>query len=477
MFPSGETAPNEGEIFLLLIVLGMLKQATETLIGDYKSLLENHIANQRRLNRALPREKVRLTFEHFVNNIGAKHFRRMFRMTTDMFQVLCQKISASIGVDQFRSEAYLTGNQQGQPTTENEQPCPFISGELKVAISLRILAGGSYLDLVPLFGISSTHLYNVFGIFLEWILQTFDFPLLRLLRERNWDAMNELANAFGEKTDGVFWGPFAAIDGLAVRIKSPKASDARDPSNYWCRKGFYALNVQAICDRHKYFLWCYPANKGSTHDSAAFSASKLYDILEQMAGELAERGLFIVGDSAYILSAFMQIPFEKTEMKDDMDNARDAFNFYLSSCRINIECAFGELVMRWGIFWRTLQFGLKKNLKIVQVCMLLHNFILDHKSGDEEDAAYERKYFEGFDIEIDSVQRDIFQKTNEIPVALVVDNNEVHPGGRPTFDQVASREKGEDVRRRCTVALASKGLRRPIQHDLFYNKHGHVCIA
>eukprot|EP00980_Cylindrotheca_fusiformis_P014232 scaffold3755_cov52-Cylindrotheca_fusiformis.AAC.1 len=39
----------------------------------------------------------------------------------------------------------------------------------------------------------------------------------------------------------------------------------------------------------------------------------------------------------------------------------DAFNYCLSSDRTYIECALGELIMRWGIFWRSLRFSLDKN--------------------------------------------------------------------------------------------------------------------
>ena len=64
----------------------------------------------------------------------------------------------------------------------------------------------------------------------------------------------------------------------------------------------------------------------------------------------------------------------------------DAFNFFLSSSRIYIECAFGELVRRWGIFWRTLNFDLAKSQKIVQVRMLLHNFIKSEGNNDTDDS-------------------------------------------------------------------------------------------
>jgi DDE superfamily endonuclease len=126
--------------------------------------------------------------------------------------------------------------------------------------------------------------------------------------------------------------------------------EVADPGNYYCRKGFYALNVQAICDMSKQFLWCYPSNKGSAHDSAAFGGSRLYDLLKEKSNDLYNRGVFIVGDSAYGLTSFLLTPYETEEMRDDPLHAKDSFNYHLSSCRIYIECAFGELVMRWGIF-------------------------------------------------------------------------------------------------------------------------------
>ena len=71
-------------------------------------------------------------------------------------------------------------------------------------------------------------------------------------------------------------------------------------------------------------------------------------------------------------------------------------------CRILIECAFGELVMRWGIFWRTLKFNLKKIIKIVQLCMLLHNHIVDSRQGEDTEDA---DFFQNFNVEMDEVQQ------------------------------------------------------------------------
>ena len=341
-----------------------------------------------------------------------------------------------------------------------------------LVISIRMVAGGSYLDLVPLFEVSSGHLYVIFHVFSDWVELTLEFPLVRWLREKRWNEINHLANQFAEKSDGVFYGPFAAIDGLAVRIRSPRLKEVTDPGNYYCRKGFYALNVQAICDKRKRFLWCYPSNKGSTHDSAAFSNSRLYDLLKEMIVDFEERGLFVVGDSAYGLAPFVMVPYDVDEMKDDVDHNMDSFNYHLSSCRIYIECAFGELVMRWGILWSTLQFDLKKCSKIVQVAMLLHNYIVDSRESQLDDT-----YFRQFNIPVDATQVEISQQTGEIPIALATDNNEPRRPGRPTVEEEQFRQTGQDIRHQLTVKLSVHELKRPLQHDMHYNSQGHIYMT
>jgi DDE superfamily endonuclease len=463
------------EIQLLLFIIQVLQCQLDDLVDGLESILLRHIREQQRLNRALPQEKQRPNWEAFSTRITDVHFRRMFRMNIDAFTNLCTHISRSIGQERFRSEAFLAEKREDEEQifSSDERKIPLIAGEIKVAISIRMLAGGSYIDLVSLFHVSKSHLYNIVDLFLHWILKTFEFPLVPWLRERNWQALTNLANLYAEKSNGVFFSPFSGLDGLAVRVKCPKESEVPDPGNYYCRKGFYALNVQAICDRRKRFLWCYPSNKGSTHDSAAFASSKLYDLLKELSTELYSRGLFIVGDSAYNLTPFLVTPYESDEVGKDVDQSKDAFNYHLSSCRIYIECAFGELVMRWGIFWRTLLFDLKKCAKIVQATMLLHNFIVDSRENTQTDMLY----FEQFQIPVDSIQDELTLLTGEVPAAVATDNNEPRPGGRPSLDDIKLRELGLVIRENLTVKLAVHEMRRPMLQDMHYNAHGHIYMT
>jgi hypothetical protein len=84
-------------------------------------------------------------------------------------------------------------------------------------------------------------------------------------------------------------------------------------------------------------------------------------------------------------------------------------------------------------------FSLAKSAKIVQVCMLLHNFIIDNERDEVQYSAQD------FDIEIDSTQQELTRQTGEIPRALVTDNNEPRQRGRPTNDELSLHVRGEDI--------------------------------
>jgi len=447
------------DLVLLTFFLLFAVEAVGLLEKEASEQLQNHIKEQRRLCRSLPLEKRRVTWTGFCNRVSDSHFRRQFRMSRRAFSNLCSTLSACIGEHTFRPEdgLYSTSNAESL-----QRRGGLVPGEVKVAISLRILAGGSYLDLSPLFEVSSAHIYQIFEQFLDWVLKALEFPLARYIYDENWEALKGISDEFSYGSNGVFSGIIGALDGLAVRIRSPLLTEVSDPGNYYCRKGFFALNVQAICDRSRRFTWVYTSNKGSTHDSVAFTNSRLYSLMSAKAVLLEQQGIYLVGDSAYNLTPFLLVPFSTDEIRNDSGDMCDAFNFFLSSSRINIECAFGELVRRWGILWRTLHFDLAKSQRVVQVCMLLHNYIKNcHENDDDID-------------EVDWQPRQHPSANNERAFPLVSDNNEQIPRGRRTAGQDLDRKKGETIRRSITVMLQLQGLRRPMHSGMRYNQYGHV---
>lgn len=447
------------DLFLLSTFCVAALEVLEFIEQDDHQVLQAHIKEQNRLNRSLPVEKTRPTWLGFCNRISDSHFRKQFRMSRDAFHNLCTLLRISVGEGVFRSEDMVISTRN---SASLDARGGLIPGEIKTALSLRLLAGGSYLDLMPLFDVSVARIYVIFDEFLDWVLKAFAFPLAKHLQEEDCGALSAIADQFSYGSNGVFSGIIGAIDGIAIRIRSPKLSEVSDPGNYYCRKGFFALNVQAICDRAKKFLWCYTSNKGSTHDSTAFSNSRLYTLLTQKAPWLKEAGYYIVGDSAYNLTPFLLVPYSTDEVQQDRFEASDTFNFFLSSSRIFIECAFGELVLRWGILWRTLIFNLVKSQKIIQVCMLLHNFIKDESDGDINTECTDWR------------PTDSSTRGHERAFPLVSDNNEISVRGRRSTTNECLRQEGEVLRRSIAIQLQINGLRRPMHSGMRYNEYGHV---
>ena len=48
-----------------------------------------------------------------------------------------------------------------------------------------------------------------------------------------------------------------------------------------------------------------------------------------------------------------------------------------------IECAFGILVRRWGVFWRPLEVRFGRRAPLIGAAMRLHNYCIDRRIGVE----------------------------------------------------------------------------------------------
>ena len=57
---------------------------------------------------------------------------------------------------------YVTRNHELSVTQNSSRNSGFICGELKLALTLRMLAGASYLDLLMQYGVSPAALYQCF---------------------------------------------------------------------------------------------------------------------------------------------------------------------------------------------------------------------------------------------------------------------------------------------------------------------------
>jgi hypothetical protein len=129
------------------------------------------------------------------------------------------------------------------------------------------------------------------------------------------------------------------------------------------------LNVQATCDAFCRFTSLSVICPGGTSDSKSFYASNVYNLVSQLPD-----GFFVVGDNAYTLSHTLLIPYSGVNKQNQ---AKDAFNFFLSQLRIRVEQAFGLLVTKWHIFKKPLEIKFWRTTLIIEAAFRLHNYYIN----------------------------------------------------------------------------------------------------
>ena len=131
--------------------LDLLKIAVSIVVANDK-------ISQQRKNAAKERKfRQRKSWAAFQSNLTDRQFRRYFRMSKECFDLLCDRIKSNVGEREFKSEVYLKQLSHIDLKSANILKAHeattggFISGEIKLALTLRLLAGGSYLYLALFF--------------------------------------------------------------------------------------------------------------------------------------------------------------------------------------------------------------------------------------------------------------------------------------------------------------------------------------
>ena len=148
----------------------------------------------------------------------------------------------------------------------------------------------------------------------------------------------KIAQDFQQKSTPGFAVCVGALDGMLVWMEKPtdkecELSKVNSKKFHCARKSKFGMNLQALCDSKRRFLFCSIGFPGSSSDHLAWESCAFKRMVEK-EGFLAA-GLCIFGDNAYINSTYLATPFTNAS------GTRDDYNFYHSQLRINIECAFG----------------------------------------------------------------------------------------------------------------------------------------
>ena len=203
----------------------------------------------------------RKDWSEYNERVSERMFYRMYRMKRPCFNLLCQKIEKAVGRDVFKSESYIKElRQQGYSTPKSRMyhcACTsigdYIQGELKVALTLRFLAGASYLDLFMAYQVQANYILTIVQeVKRDWICHPKVLPM-NFYEDvlYNPSRMQQIRSEFGISSDSILSGCIGAIDGWLVKIRCPTLEEVINPGKYMCRKGFFALNVQAIVDKKK----------------------------------------------------------------------------------------------------------------------------------------------------------------------------------------------------------------------------------
>ena len=164
----------------------------------------------------------------------------------------------------------------------------------------------------------------------------------------------------------------------------------------------------------------------------------------------------------YAIESFMIPPYPLAKSKSDEDN----FNFFHCSARITVECAFGEIDLRWVIFWRRLYGSIDNSFLIIQGATRIHNFLIDFR----QDNVYEIRS----DLNVDMAN--FMNKCDELGVLPgVIVNDNRRPSGRISDDERLRRSNGLLLRNSLRQAIKDHNMHRPIKNNAWnYDSNNHM---
>jgi hypothetical protein len=151
-----------------------------------------------------------------------------------------------------------------------------------------------------------------------------------------YSSQHRVAKEFQSKSSIGISCCVGAIDGILIWIHKPSDSDCDmlgfDQTKFFRgRKKKFGLNMQAVCDAQRHFLWVDIRYPGTTSDFFAFDQSSLRDKLDQPG--FLRSGLCLFGDAASANSPYMCSPFRSATC------TQDGFNFFRVNCvNVRLEC-------------------------------------------------------------------------------------------------------------------------------------------
>ena len=249
--------------------------------------------------------------------------------------------------------------------------------EISVFVALRWLAGGSFLDICPLVGISKSAFYETLWRAIYAIFSSKHHELDNIHFPQTFDECTDAAAGFESISHcSAIRNCVSAIDGYLLKIQTPSSAEVGNVRSYF--SGHYqchGVNIQAACDHLCRFTFIGVAGPGVMPDRDAIHQISLGDLIDRLP-----IGFVCIGDAAYTPTEHLApIYFGNASKKKRYDH----FNFYASQLRIRIEMAFGLMVAKW----RVLQLPSRLKVARLKFVMLsiarLHNYCINERSWED----------------------------------------------------------------------------------------------
>jgi hypothetical protein len=244
---------------------------------------------------------------------------------------------------------------------------------------------------------------------------------------------------------------------------------------------FYLLDFQREPKKFRVLSFFYHIHSSSRASAAlvfATTSSGELWLVHQHTGQrdLKRKGFYFLGDSAYALRSYLLTPFDNSLH----GTAADDYNYFHSSSRIVVECTFGEIDMRWGIFWKPLSFSLHHSTQVIDACFRLHNFIVDFRDKNQKPTAFDELETRIFH---DEYERFLAQRSSTDGFGVDLANDEQilddngepmrNTRGRPLREETLSREAGVEIRNDVCENIKQLKLSRPKSNYYRLNNRTH----
>eukprot|EP00951_Prasinocladus_malaysianus_P004139 scaffold29253_cov31-Prasinocladus_malaysianus.AAC.2 len=301
--------------------------------------------------------RIRMNWPVRVASLSDSNFKRRYKVSKARFAEIANNIRSLVEAENHHQARRSSGSS--------------VSAEIKLSAFLRYLAGGHYLDIVDMHGISESTFYQLLTDVPRAINEVYSDEIAFPMEDPQ--KLEELSQGFYQRSGQTMAGIVGALDGVVLLISKPSLLDVPNPSDHWNRKGHYAVVYQVLVDSKMKIQWFCCKSTGNTNDSVAFDTSSLKRLLDSSP---LPYPFFIIGDEAYKSSGHVATPYPGC----DLDQEKDAFNFYHSRTRMTVEQAFGLFKNTWRMFSRPSQLALDHFQEVTRAAFRLHNIVIDDKA-------------------------------------------------------------------------------------------------